>query len=259
MIMEIDWDIVKKVTLWKYEDLIEKLLKVLSYDFVQKYYNHNMKEAKGYVGRLLGYDQKYAAYIVRLTDAFEKLDRLNVENYTALVQRVRDREKCESFLSHAELSFEDFISALNYIFRWVLPFRNVYLSQLVDTGNEVHKKYVERLREHGIKFNLDILEYGRTKEGRMKLAREIGIPEDFLFDLVNRADLTRLPYMNKQTVNHLCGAGYSTIDELARVDVWKLKKDMKSYFGKKEIRLGSFIDITGLIEWARAIPKIVEN
>jgi hypothetical protein len=259
MVMGIDWNIVKKMTLWEYEDLIKKLLKVLSYDFIQKHYNHNMKEAKGYVGRLLGYDQKYAEYIIKLTDVFEKLDRLKVENYTELVQKIRAREKCERFLSHAELPFEDFISTLNYIFRWVLPFRNVYLKQLVDTDNEVHKKYIERLREHDIKFNLDILEYGRTKEGRMKLSKETGIPEDFLFDLVNRADLTRLPYMSKQTVNHLCGAGYNTIDKLARVDVEKLKNDMKSYFGKKGIRLGSFIDLTGLVEWARAIPKIVES
>jgi len=49
------------------------------------------------------------------------------------------------------------------------------------------------------------------------------------------------------------------MDELARVDVGKLKNDMKSYLGKKGIRLGSFIDLTGLVEWARAIPKIVES
>jgi hypothetical protein len=65
--------------------------------------------------------------------------------------------------------------------------------------------------------------------------------------------------MSKQTVNHLCGAGYNTMDELARVNVRKMKNDMKSYFGKKGIRLGSFIDLTGLVEWARAVPKIVES
>lgn len=259
MVMDIDWNIVKKMTLWKYEDLIKKLLKVLSYDFIQKHYNHNMKEAKGYVGKLLGYDQKYAEYTIKLTDVFEKLDRLKVQNYTELVQRVTDREKCKRFLSQAGLPFEEFISALNYIFRWVLPFRNVYLRQLADTSNEVHKDHIESLRDHEIKFNLDILEHGRTKKGRMKLSRETEIPEDFLSDLVNRADLTRLPYMSKQTVNHLCSAGYNTIDELARVDIEKLKNDMKSYFGKKGIRLGSFIDLTGLIEWARAVPKIVES
>jgi len=36
--MEIDWDIVKKVTLWSYEDLIKKVLKVLSYKFIQDHY-----------------------------------------------------------------------------------------------------------------------------------------------------------------------------------------------------------------------------
>jgi len=259
IVMKIDWNIVKRMTLWEYEDLIKKLLKVLSYDFIQKYYNHNMKEAKEYVARLLGYDPKYAEYVNKLAEVFDKLDKLKVENYIELVQSVRDREKCERFLSHAKLPFKDFISSLNYIFRWVLPFRNVYLRQLVDTGNEVQKEHIERLRKHDIKFNLDILEHGRTKKERINLSKETGIPEDFLFDLVDRSDLTRLPYMSKQTVNHLCGAGYNTIDKLARVDAGKLKNDMKSYFDKKEIKLGSFIDLTGLSEWARAIPKIVES
>ena len=80
----------------------------------------------------------------------------------------KTKEKCEDFLEKTELSFVDFISVLNYIFRWVLPFRNVYLKQLVEPKNEVKKRYIDRLRERDVKFNLDILEYGRTREGRKK-------------------------------------------------------------------------------------------
>ena len=43
--MEIDWDLVKKNTLWNYENLIAKILVVLDYGFVQEYYDHNMIEA----------------------------------------------------------------------------------------------------------------------------------------------------------------------------------------------------------------------
>jgi len=42
----IDWNSVKKQTLWSYEDLIGKLLSVLAYDFVQEHYNHTMEQAR---------------------------------------------------------------------------------------------------------------------------------------------------------------------------------------------------------------------
>lgn len=257
--MEIDWDIVKKMTLWNYEDLLKKIMSVLSFKFVQGYYNHDMKEAGTYVRELLGYDKKYDEYIGKMVDVFKKLDSLRVENYADLVDKVGTREKCEELVRKTKLPFEDLISALNYIFRWVLPFRNVYLRQLIDEDNEAYKDYVKRLSEHGTKFNLDIIEHGRTKNGRKKLSKEIGIPEAFILDLVNRADLTRLPYTSKKTVIHLCKAGYDTIVGLATVDVEKLKQDMKSYFEKGGIRLGPFIDIAGLVTWARKIPKIVET
>lgn len=256
--MEIDWNVVKKMTLWNYEDLIDKISKVLSHKFIQDYYHHNMKEAGIYVKELLGYDKKYQKSIIRMTNVFKRLDSLRVENYTDLVYRVETREKCEEFVRKTNLPFQDLISALNYIFRWVLPFRNVYLRQLVDDDNEVHMDYIKRLREHDIKLNLDILEHGKTKKGREKLSIETGISKGFILDLVNRADLTRLPYMSKKTVTHLCNAGYDTINKLATVDVERLRQDMKSYFHEMGIRLGSFIDITGLVVWAKAIPKIVE-
>jgi len=257
--MEIDWNVVKKMALWSYEDLIKKILKVLSYNFIQEHYNPDMKEAEKYAVKLLGYDPKYAEYVSKLTDIFRKLDSFKVENYTELIHQVENREKCEEFLRKTKLPFKDLISVLNYIFRWVLPFRNVYLRQLVDTGNETHKECLEELRKLNIKFNLDILEHGRTRAGREKISKETGIPESFILDLLNRADLTRLPYMSTKTVNHLFGGGYNSINKIAQADVTKLKEDMKSYFDKRGMKLSkSFIELEGLVEWAKTVPKIVE-
>ena len=256
--MEINWNLVKEMTLWHYEDLIKKMLKVLSYNFVQQYYGHTMKEAGSYLKKLLGYNPKYGEYMTILSDNFQKLDSLKIQNYGDLVHRVETREKCEEFLRSTEIPFGELISTLNYIFRWVLPFRNVYLSQLVETSNGPQKTYISKLRKHDIRFNLDILEHARTKEGRIRLSEETAIPEAFIFELVNRADLTRLPYMSRKTVDHLCNAGYTSVDKLARVNNKKLKEDMKTYFDEKGIKLGPFIDTKGLACWARAVPKIVE-
>ncbi|UCD26340.1 MAG: DUF4332 domain-containing protein [Candidatus Bathyarchaeota archaeon] len=257
--MEIDWNIVKKMTLWDYENLIKKILKVLSYNFVQEHYNHSLREAGTYVKKMLGYDPKYEEYASNITNILKKIESLKVENYIALVRRVETRQKCEEFVRRAKLPFMDLISALNYIFRWVLPFRNVYLRQLVETSNEVHMEYIKRLKEHDIELNLDILEHGRTKEARIKLLEETVIPEDFILYIVNRADLTRLPYMSRKTVNHLCAGGYDSVDKLVQAESGKVIEDMKAYFDKIGVKLSGFIDLKGITHWAKTIPKIVET
>ena len=48
MKVKIDWNSVKKQTLWSYEDLLKKLLNVLAYSFVQEHYNHTIELAQDY-------------------------------------------------------------------------------------------------------------------------------------------------------------------------------------------------------------------
>ena len=257
--MEIDWSEVKRITLWSYEELIEKLLKVLSYEFVQKYYNHSMREAAEYVGRLLGYDQKYHVKVSALTELFRKLDAAKIKNFEELLHEIENREKCSEFLGKTVLSFTELIFALNYIFRWVLPFC-LYLRELIDPNDETQNGYLEELKKIGIRFNLDVLERGRTEEDRKRISREATIPEAFILILVNRADMTRLPYSNRKTVRHLGAAGYDSVDKIAQADLTRLMEDMRAYFNKIGIRLSrSFIDLEGIMRWAKAIPKIVQN
>ena len=255
--MEIDWSEVKRITLWSYEELIEKLLRVLSYEFVQKHYDHSMREAAEYVGRLLGYDQKYYVKTNALTELFRKLDAVKIKNFEELLHEIENREKCEEFLGKTGLSFTKLICALNCIFRWILPFC-LYLKELIDPNDEAQKGYLEELKKIGIRFNLDALERGRTEENRKRISRETAIPETFICILVNRADMTRLPYSNRKTVRHLCAAGYDSVDKIAQADLTHLMEDMKAYFNKIGIRLSrSFIDLEGIMRWTKAIPKIV--
>lgn len=254
----IDWNLVKKMTLWDYEELIKKILDVFSYNFVQEYYNHNMSESIDYVRKLLGWNPKYSKHVSKTTDTLKSLVSLRVENYTDLILKVENKEKCEDFLRKAQLSFEDFISALNYVFRWVLPHK-LYLRELIDTENEFHKNYIEELRKHRIRFNLDILECGRTREGREELAEETGIPKSFILDLVNLADMSRLPYSNRKTVKHLSAGGFDSVAKLAQADSEKISEVMKSYFDRMGVKLSGFIDLKGIAQWAKTIPAIVKD
>jgi hypothetical protein len=254
----IDWNLVKKMTLWDYEELIRKIAEVFSYSFIQEHYNHTMKEATYYLEELLGYDLKHGKHVSRIANMLAILDGLKVDNYADLIHRIDDEKKCEDFLRKTKLPFEDLILVLNHIFRWVFP-RRLYLRELIDMENERHKIYIEKLRNRRIRFNLDILENGRTREGREKLSKDIGIPESFIFDLVNLADMSRLPYSNRKTVKHLLAGGYDSVAKLAQTDSEKMMEDMKSYFDRIDVKLSVFIDLKGIARWARTMPAVVED
>ncbi|MCX6653979.1 MAG: DUF4332 domain-containing protein [Candidatus Bathyarchaeota archaeon] len=253
----INWNLVKKMTLWDYEELINEIGEVFSYSFIQENYNHNMKEATSYLEELLGYDPKHEKYINRIANVFTILDGLNVDTYADLINRIETKEKCENFLRKTKLPFEELLLILNHIFHWVFPHR-LYLRELIDTENECHKTYIEKLRYRRIRFNLDILENGRTREGREKLFKDTGIPESFILIFVNLADMSRLPYSNRKTVKHLQAGGYDSVAKLAQTDPETIVEDMSSYFEKIGIKLSGFIDLKGIAQWARTMPVVVE-
>jgi hypothetical protein len=69
--MGIDWNEVKKMTLWNYEELMEKILQVFSYNCVLENYNHSMEEAEDYAASLLCYHSKHAESLNRLMGFFK--------------------------------------------------------------------------------------------------------------------------------------------------------------------------------------------
>ena len=87
-----DWNLVKKMTLWHYEDLIMKMLRVLSYNFIKEYYNHDMKEARIYAKKLLGCYPKHKQLVNTLINTFEKLEDSGIRNYSDLVHQVETGE-----------------------------------------------------------------------------------------------------------------------------------------------------------------------
>lgn len=88
--MNIDWSCVKKMTLWQYEELIEKLFNVFNYDFILKYYNHNMTVTITYSQKLQnGYILygKIATFITEITENLKLLDRHGIKDYLDLIKK----------------------------------------------------------------------------------------------------------------------------------------------------------------------------
>lgn len=261
--MPIDWGYVKKATLWHYEPLIEKLSEVLAYGFVRQYYTHIMPQAAEYARRLQeGYvqNEQHANFIDEIADNFEALGVLGVEDYQDLVRRVDNQARCEAFVQETDFGFEALIQTLNFIFRWVLPFK-CPLKELVDNDSGTEMTAAQALKQHKIKSNLDVLETCRTRAGRRVLADETGINEALLLDLANRADITRLAYVRGKTARHLCGGGYGSLDKLAAADLDKMETDMSAYYktlGKTFSDFKAVIPLDWMVGGARVLPKVME-
>lgn len=261
--MEIDWSQVKKQTLWNYEDLIKKLLDVFSYSFVKTYYNHSMGEAESYgkkiyQGYLHDQDSKFMDEVIA---NLNKLAVIQVENYSALVQMVETREKCSDFLRRTGFGFDELIQILNYLFRWVLPFKSP-VRELLDPQDSQHLEQLEVLKRINLRSNHDILDCLRGREARSQFSNETGIPEPFILELVHRADISRLAYVRGKTVRHLCGGGYDRLEKIASADLRTMEKDMDAYYrtlGKSLADFKSVIPLMWMIGGAKILPRVVEE
>jgi hypothetical protein len=143
--MGIDWDQVKKKTLWHYEKLIATILYVLEFNFVQEYYTHDMTEAGIYSEKILkGYlqNKREADFVGEITEHFKDLSFLGIRNYQDLVGRVNTKSNCEKFLQETGFSFEAFIQVLDFLYRWILPFK-IPIKELVDTIPDTNTTYLE--------------------------------------------------------------------------------------------------------------------
>jgi hypothetical protein len=260
--MDIDWSFAKKKALWHYEELTGKLHEIFSYSFVHEYYNHNMPDAAIYSQRLQdGYilNGKKASFISAITTQFKALNHIGVKDYIDFIDRIKDKQTCERFLQKSGWSFESLVELLNYLFRWVLPFKGP-IRELVQTIPWSGEDYLPILKKFKIRFNLDILENCRTRKGREFLMQETAMDKQFILILAHRADISRLAYVRGNTVKHLFGAGYDTLEKIANADKNKMYQDMTAYFsttGKNFDQFKAVIPLDWMIGGARVLPRII--
>jgi hypothetical protein len=263
--MNIDWSRVKKQTLWSYEDLIAKLQGVLSYGFVQEHYHHTMKQAQGYARQIRrGYLQDHGdkvAFIDKMVANLERLESLRIGTYPELVEQVATRELCEAFLQRTHFDFDALIQTLNYLMRWVLPFKTP-AREFIHVDQPEELKYLEALKKRSIGSNLDLLEVGRTKAGRDLLAKKTAIPLVYVTSLVHKADISRLAYVRGKTVEHLCGGGYDTLEKIAAASLSDMEATMDIYYKSLGKSLADFklvIPLSWMIGGAQVLPRVVKE
>ena len=259
---KVDWDEIQKYLrpIPYYEDLIKRLSETFAYEFVHKHYNHNLRDADAYANRLLGSDprHRYVDWLKTLQATFWQLDGLGVKNYEDLIHQVGTREKLETFYAQADLTLEQIISMLKYLLYWVLPSK-IYLRELIDQQDEQVIAYITTLRDHDIRFTLDMLQHGRTLRERAALAQATHIPEVFLTDLANRADFTRMPYIRGASIRHYFACGYDSLEKLAHAGLATLTADMHRYFAETGKDASRVMELDSGIAIAGVLPKLVQQ
>jgi hypothetical protein len=261
--MQPNWDYVKRITLWHYEDLVKKLTVLPAYPFLWQAYNHDPTHAAEFARRLFADSNiESGEYPARVLSTFERLKSAGISDWGYLLSKIPTRTKCAAFVCEHNLSFEAFIDVLNFLLRWGFPFQTSS-RELLEQDSSREMEYYIALKEHRLMTSFDILEPGRTLEGRRILAEHSGLPLEFATTLVHRADIARLPYVRRKTILPVCAAGYDTLAKIAAADLAQMDYDMQAYFrskqGKSWENYKAVIVLKILITCARALPVIVVN
>lgn len=257
----INWDEVQKVIfpIKNYDDLCHRLQGSFGYAFVRQAYNFSLPELEGYTQMLLTGDPqgRYVDYASRLSSILNQLHLAGVSNLLELVERTGSHEFLEIFSGQSSVAGTETAFLLKYLAYWVIPAEK-YLTSLVK-AEPIIQEAILVLREMNIRTNLEMLQAGITKENRIALVRSTHLPEAIIFDLVNRADFSRLPWTSKATISNIVGAGYLSVSQLANANSDQLYADFYRYGDSigKNLKLGNEIENSHRI--AKIIPKVVQG
>lgn len=259
--MPVNWDEMQKemYPIKDYDALRQRWQDAFSYSFVCETYNFTMPEIADYTQRLLGGDtrNRYDEYSQRLIKTFNQLHQARVHDIKGLVAQIDTCEQFEVFTEQVKVHEKAAIAVLKYLVYWVIPSKK-YLSSLVMKGSPLIET-IKALRNFGIRTNLDILQQGPTLAERKAIAEAGEFPEEEIHEIANRADFSRMPWASKATISNIIGAGYGSIEKLAKANPEQLQQDFHSYGASigKNLKFGNEIESSYRI--AKIIPLILEE
>ena len=121
-------------------------------------------------------------------------------------------------------------------------------------------KYAEKLQNMGINTVQNLLDKGRSRNGRKELAEKANISETLILEWVNLADLFRIEGVGEEYSDLLEEAGVDTVVELSKRIPENLYAKLKDANEKKKLvrQLPSLDMVKKWIEQAKKLPRVVE-
>jgi hypothetical protein len=161
-------------------------------------------------------------------DVFKKIKKSGIIGLMEFLDNVSNQDAADSFATQAGIQPSDVKLVLRTVNKY-LPF-DILMSRLVAEDDRQILDYVAGLKAVKCDHSLVLLESGRTKAGRKKLAKDSGIPEYAILDLVKRADISRFRLSGRGTVLCNWAIGYKGIKMLRQADPEEFYAKMMEYY-----------------------------
>ncbi len=242
-----------------YADLCRRWNETYNYPFAREVFNYTMPQLAEFTRQGVGGDlrHRYEEYTAILVALFDRLNQARVKDVLALKERIVVRDHLEVFLEEGVIDSRELVTVLKYLTYWFIP-GSKRLGGLI-RKNPTQDSAVKILAGVGIRTNLELLHRGRTPGLRKTLAMESGLPEGMVTELVNLADLSRMPWASKATIANLFGAGYGSLSSLANADPQECASAFYRYGESigKNLKFGNEIENCQRI--ARILPVILRE
>jgi hypothetical protein len=120
---------------------------------------------------------------------------------------------------------------------------------------------MKKLEKIGIKNVEQMLDAGKTKKQREKLAQKLGIPEEAILELVKLSDLTRIGHVKVKLTRLYYNAGLDSPLKVAEFEPDKLHDFFKKFVEESgwDGMVPNLKDLVNNIENARKLKKVVEE
>lgn len=132
------------------------------------------------------------------------------------------------------------------------------MARLVDIEG-IGEKYVNKLREVGVRSVEDLLKMGAAPAGRKELAAKSGVKPELILEWVNHADLFRIKGVGSEYADLLEASGVDTVKELAQRSSANLYKKMDEVNQKKKLvrRLPTEKQVGNWVAQAKSLKRMI--
>jgi hypothetical protein len=125
----------------------------------------------------------------------------------------------------------------------------------------VDPTHVAKLEARGLKTSEQLLMVASTRDCRAQLAKETGIPEAVLLELVKLSDLSRLPGVKGIRARLYLDAGVDSVETMAGWEPDALRRMLTRFVERTGFDGIPPLpkEVSSTIANARKLPKVVEN
>jgi hypothetical protein len=126
---------------------------------------------------------------------------------------------------------------------------------------DVDKSKVELLTAIGIRTAAQLLDKGKTQKGRENIAKESGVNEEYVLELVKLSNLARIPGLKKQRARLYYNAGLDSLVKITKFKPSDVRELLIEYIAKSGFQgsASTLGEANYTVYMANFLPKILEG